>query len=275
MSKHLLNTDAVDGLRALAVMHIVLGHHSIYTGYLGDARTDEDGHEERYSRGLDLVGGASMALFYIISGFVMMLGYGSYSRAAEGKVCGSCDRGCLNCCGGGEEAAEETGCCYPCFCEPAVKRPPTVSVECPEGVGADGKATVTYEGQSFEVEVPAGVSEGQTFNVALPSAEAESAPRAKPLDVREFFWKRFARLGPLWYLGNLMALPIHFTNYRTPNAGLQPDSCMRTVPRKRPVPRLTRASPVPGLTRSRLVPGQTRRPAPGGCGLALGWPSRR
>ena len=72
MSKNLLNTDAVDGLRALAVMHIVLGHHSIYTGFLGDARENEDSVQERYSRGLDLVAGASMALFYIISGFVIL-----------------------------------------------------------------------------------------------------------------------------------------------------------------------------------------------------------
>ena len=61
MPKKLLNTDAVDGLRALAVMHIVLGHHSFFTGYRGDAREGEDGVQERYSRGL---GGASMGLFY-------------------------------------------------------------------------------------------------------------------------------------------------------------------------------------------------------------------
>ena len=172
MSKNLLNTDAVDGLRALAVMHIVLGHHSIRTGYLGDAREGEDGVQERYSRGLDLVGGASMALFYIISGFVMMLGYGSYGRAAKGKLCGGCDRGCLCCCGDGEEAAGTTGCCYPCFCKPAVK-----SREVGEGGG-------------------------------------EGEPPAKPLDVRAFYWKRFARLAPLWYLGNLMhMLPVYFGNY--------------------------------------------------------------
>ena len=41
--------------------------HSSYTGYLGDAREGEDGMQERYSRGFDLLGGASMALFYIIS----------------------------------------------------------------------------------------------------------------------------------------------------------------------------------------------------------------
>ena len=30
---HLLNTHAIDGLRAIAILHIVLGHHSYYTGY--------------------------------------------------------------------------------------------------------------------------------------------------------------------------------------------------------------------------------------------------
>ena len=152
-------------------MHIVLGHHSNYTGYLGDAREGEDGVQERYSRGFDLLGGASMALFYIISGFVMMLGYGSYGRAAMGKLCGGCDRGCLCCCGDGEEAAGTTGCCCPCFCKPAVR-----SLEAGEGGGED-------------------------------------EPPAKPLDVRAFYWKRFARLAPLWYLGNLLMLPIFLCNY--------------------------------------------------------------
>ena len=109
MPKKLLNTDAVDGLRALAVMHIVLGHHSFFTGYRGDAREGEDGVQERYSHGFDLLGGATMSLFYIISGFVMMLGYGAYGRAAKGKLCGGCDR-CCSCCGDGEEGASSTGC---------------------------------------------------------------------------------------------------------------------------------------------------------------------
>jgi hypothetical protein len=35
-----------------------------------------------------------------------------------------------------------------------------------------------------------------------------------PLDVKAFFWKRFARLAPLWYLGNLLALPLFFYNVK-------------------------------------------------------------
>ena len=31
-----INTASLDGLRALAVMHIVLGHHAIYTGFYTD-----------------------------------------------------------------------------------------------------------------------------------------------------------------------------------------------------------------------------------------------
>ena len=41
----------------------------------------------------------------------------------------------------------------------------------------------------------------------------EGKPPAKPLDVRAFYWRRFARLAPLWYLGNLMMLPVYFCNY--------------------------------------------------------------
>ncbi|EOD37509.1 hypothetical protein EMIHUDRAFT_454871 [Emiliania huxleyi CCMP1516] len=239
----LLNTNSVDGLRAIAVLHIVLGHHSTYTGYiahttpstqeapdadeadafgcstkwctggslncwagsdfdgctcaLGEARmtgrmwphafyeghirgphayecclpstnyTDlvgvtcgsyipADDPMHRTTSGLDLIGGASMSLFYIISGFVLMLGYGSVRPVPRGTD--------TSCCGDGTSA--NAGCCFPCFCAP------------------------TKEVEAEPAEAP------------LP-----------PLSARDFYIKRFARIGPLWYLGNLLAVPLYFTGH--------------------------------------------------------------
>ena len=100
----------------------------------------------RTTSGLDLVGGASMGLFYIISGFVLMLGYGSAPtrppparRSPATLTCShaypavavpspttstspgtrrSASRGteCTDCCGDGTSA--NAGCCFPCFCAP-------------------------------------------------------------------------------------------------------------------------------------------------------------
>ena len=258
MVRRKLSTGALDGVRAIAIMHIVLGHHAIYTGFFrnqppqpaeaatrvcsqlwctspgddcwagsryepclcmrGTARetgqtfeVDATGaiyHEYtcctnanasnvgescgthsalspddllyRTTSGFDLVGGASMGLFYMISGVVLMLGYGRYGRAAQGDCCSSCDRGgCVTCCcGEGEglqpagtaqrqEGCDRRGCCLGCFC--------------------------VFPGSE---------------EVALPPP-----PPPPPLNVRLFYWKRFARLGPLWYLGNVLALPLVFTNY--------------------------------------------------------------
>lgn len=50
-----LDTSALTGLRGLVVLHIALGHFTLKFG-------------------LDLMGGASMGLFYLLSGFVLMLG---------------------------------------------------------------------------------------------------------------------------------------------------------------------------------------------------------
>ena len=310
----LLNTNSIDGLRAIAVLHIVLGHHSAYTGYiernapseaaapeadadeadafgcspkwctssgatagstdcwagsgfegctcaLGEARTtgqvfdggdygtyyeyecclpstnysdlvgvacgsfipppaqlSPDDPMHRTTSGLDLVGGASMGLFYIISGFVLMLGYGSARSVPRGTEC-------TDCCGDGTSA--NAGCCFPCFCAPtkevapARTAPPTVIVACPAGSGPGSSVHVHFEGKTFDAVVPAGVVAGQTFQVTLPASEAavqviEAAPAEAPLpplSARDFYIKRFARLGPLWYLGNLLAVPLYFTGH--------------------------------------------------------------
>jgi len=52
-----INTDSLTGLRGLVVLHIVISHYSAF------------------SRGKDLLGGASMSLFYLLSGFIMTVGY--------------------------------------------------------------------------------------------------------------------------------------------------------------------------------------------------------
>lgn len=57
-----LDTRSLDGLRGLAAMHVAIGHYVSFTGLAG-----------RFS---DLQAGSSMGLFYLLSGFVMALGYG-------------------------------------------------------------------------------------------------------------------------------------------------------------------------------------------------------
>jgi len=146
---HLLNTSALDGLRAFAVFHIVLGHHSIYTNWTGQKLEDwSAGGGDGFSDGFDLLGGVSMGLFYVLSGFVLMIGYGNDDN--EPNNCRSC-LCCCNCC----------DCCCKCMC-----------VESQPGARTPG-----------------------AFNS------------------RTFYWKRFARLGPLWYLGNFLAVHLFLTNY--------------------------------------------------------------
>lgn len=250
-AERVLNTNSIDGLRALAIMHIVLGHHSIYTGYMDDSRerdvnmtdinvtlsdgctrdwcTSPDGwggedcyagtwhghwfepcscwngearqinafeymgtHQVEYTccinsptngtnvgracgyfstadessafyrapAGADLLGGISMGLFYCISGFVLMLGYGiNHSRPLANSCCA------CHCCGDTDQEMTKCGgyCCCSCFC-------------------------------------------------TAPSRSEVAAP-LPPLDVSTFYWKRFARIAPLWYLGNLLSLHLFFTGY--------------------------------------------------------------
>ena len=147
-----------------------------------------------------------------------MLGYGSARSVPRGTEC-------TDCCGDGTSA--NAGCCFPCFCaptkevSPARTAPPTVVVACPAGSGPGSSVHVHFEGKTFDAVVPAGIVAGQTFQVTLPASEAavqvtEAAPAEAPLpplSARDFYIKRFARLGPLWYLGNLVAVPLYFTGH--------------------------------------------------------------
>ena len=54
-----IDTKALTGLRGVVALHIAIGHYS------GDGL------------GVDLVGGASLPLFYILSGYIMTIGYAS------------------------------------------------------------------------------------------------------------------------------------------------------------------------------------------------------
>jgi len=67
-----VDTVALTGLRGLAALHVALGHYSSFSVL-----------------GLDLIGGASMSFFYLLSGFVMTLGYASAPPSAatwEGRA---------------------------------------------------------------------------------------------------------------------------------------------------------------------------------------------
>ncbi len=55
---HKFDTSALDGLRGFVALHVVISH---YTGFS--------------SIKFDLCGGQSMGLFYILSGFVIYVGY--------------------------------------------------------------------------------------------------------------------------------------------------------------------------------------------------------
>ena len=54
-----IDTVALNGLRGIVAMHIALGHYS------------------GFGLGIDLIGGASLPLFYLLSGYIMTIGYGS------------------------------------------------------------------------------------------------------------------------------------------------------------------------------------------------------
>mmetsp|Transcript_26993 Transcript_26993/g.53922 ORF Transcript_26993/g.53922 Transcript_26993/m.53922 type:complete len:476 (+) Transcript_26993:220-1647(+) len=65
-----IDTDALTGLRGLVALHIALGH------ILNNSRV-----------GIDLQGGMSMSFFYLLSGFIMSIAYGS--KATKGETTGT------------------------------------------------------------------------------------------------------------------------------------------------------------------------------------------
>ena len=54
-----IDTKALTGLRGIVALHIAISHYS------------------GFGLGVDLLGGPSLALFYILSGYIMTIGYAS------------------------------------------------------------------------------------------------------------------------------------------------------------------------------------------------------
>ena len=65
-----VDTSALTGVRGLAAMHVAAGHMFSFS-----------------TLRLDLIGGAAMPFFYLLSGFVMTLGYGQSEYAAQKCCC--------------------------------------------------------------------------------------------------------------------------------------------------------------------------------------------
>jgi peptidoglycan/LPS O-acetylase OafA/YrhL len=89
-----LDTKSVDGLRGLAALHVACGHMLFFSR----------------EPNVDLVGGTSMGLFFIISGFVMILGYGQRKyKDNDGMICDWCCCCCdsLQCCATREQQQSE------------------------------------------------------------------------------------------------------------------------------------------------------------------------
>ena len=98
------------------------------------------------------MGGASMGLFFMISGFVLTLGYGQEVYVnTDGMLCEAC---CCSCC-------DSFYCCIP-----------------------------------------------SPSSSSITSTTTESSTKSFP--TRDFLYKRYVRLGPLYYLTNLISIPIWF-----------------------------------------------------------------
>ena len=119
-----VNTKSLDGLRGCAALQVALGHIFMASSF-----------------GIDFIGGNAMPLFFLVSGFVMVLGYGQNKYCDSGGMIGEC------------------------FCYPLDK------MKC-----CGEKSSSESEGQPFAL--------------------------------KEFFVKRIARLGPMYYTTNLAGLPL-------------------------------------------------------------------
>lgn len=98
-----VDTRAIDGMRGVAVIHIVMGHSMMWSRtkeFFFSFRLPNVLHDECSLGFVALMGGGSMGLFYIISGFVMAVGYAQTLQRypSQGLLGEACDNLCCCCC---------------------------------------------------------------------------------------------------------------------------------------------------------------------------------
>lgn len=142
-----IDSASLNGLRGLAALHVAVGHFFIFS--------------KEPTQGIDFIGGVAMPFFFLISGFVMVVGYGQkrYKPNPNERCdccCQACD--CMNCC------------------------------------------------ISDEV-LPSQTSDFESFN---PLLYDDSGSTVTYFPTQKFFNKRISRLAPVYYLTNLIGLPLAF-----------------------------------------------------------------
>ena len=172
----------------------------------------------RTTSGLDLVGGASMGLFYIISGFVLMLGYGSApTRPPPARP--PARRLDLQ----SRLPRRRRALTHNLH----LTRYPTLGVARHRMHGLLRRRHLGQRGLLLPVLLRAeqGGDAGAHGDRGGTGGDAAAGDRggtgggaaaaAEDLQRARLYIKRFARLGPLWYLGNLLAVPLYFTGHTT------------------------------------------------------------
>jgi peptidoglycan/LPS O-acetylase OafA/YrhL len=120
------------------------------------------------------MGGASMGLFFMISGFVLTLGYGQEVYVnTDGMLCETC---CCSCC-------DSFYCCIPSPSLPSY------------------------------YSYPSSTSSSPSSSSSIISSTTTESSSTKSFPTRDFLYKRCVRLGPLYYLTTLISMPIWFLIY--------------------------------------------------------------
>jgi len=156
-----IDTKALNGLRGLAALHVALGHFFVFS--------------KEPTQGIDFIGGAVMPLFFLVSGFVMVVGYGRKRyKINPSERCSCC---CL--------LVDSMNCCY---------------TRLPYQYPNDGSSDTPI------VTNPSVV--GETF--FNPRLFDNSQATAVHFPTQKFFNKRVSRLAPVYYFTNLLAIPLTF-----------------------------------------------------------------
>ena len=138
------------------------------------------------------MGGASMGLFFMISGFVLTLGYGQEIYVnTDGMVCEAC---CCYCC-------DSFYCCIP---SPSSLSSSSTTLTSPSTLLSTSELITTHDGHHHHTSI---INNNDSINYPSYQYNKSSFP------TRDFFYKRCVRLGPLYYLTNLTSIPIWFIIY--------------------------------------------------------------